>query len=141
MQERRWTVAIATEIGGKWKCVCRWELESAVRLSVVDGRCTFMEKGRKEHFSLMKSVKKYQIVGNDQKELSAIRGLRAFKRLRNSRHKSCKKELIPGVDYVIVSINLEKEVPLRPSGCTERPALRIGKTVGFVECGENKGMS
>jgi hypothetical protein len=141
MQEQRRTVAIATEKGGEWKRVYRGELESAVRLSVVDGRRSFMEKGRKMRFSVVKSVRKYQIVGNNQKPLSGMRGLRAFKRLRNSRHKSCKKELIPGIDYVIVSINLEKEVPLRPSGYTERPVLWTGKTVGFVECGENKGMS
>ena len=141
MQEQRRTVAIATEKGREWKRVCRGELESAVRLSVVDGRRSFMEKGRKMRFSVVKSVRKYQIVGNDQKPLSGMRGLRAFKRLRNSRHKSCKKELIPWIDYVIVSINLEKEVPLRPSGYTERPVLWTGKTVGFVECGENKGMS
>ena len=108
MQERRRTVAIATEKGREWKRVCRGELEPAVRLSVVDGRRSFMEKGRKKRFSVMKSVKKYQIVRNDQKPHSVMRGLRAFKRLRNSRHKSCKKELILSVAYGIVRTNLLK---------------------------------
>ena len=124
MQERRWTVAIATEKGREWKRVCRGELESAVRLSVVDGRRSFMEKGRKKRFSVVKSVRKYQIVGNNQKALSAMRGLRAFKRLRNSRHKSCKKELIPWIDCVIVSINLEKRstsAPVRIYGTAAQP--------------------
>ena len=44
MQERRRTVAIATEKGGEWKRVCRGELESTVRLSVVDGRRTLRKK-------------------------------------------------------------------------------------------------
>jgi hypothetical protein len=91
MQEQRRTVAIATETAGKREGLSAGKREGAVRLSVVDGRRTFMEKGRKVYFSPVKSVKKYQIVGNDQKELSGVRGLRAFKRLRNSRHKSCKK--------------------------------------------------
>ena len=108
MQERRRTVAIATEKGREWKRVCRGELEPAVRSSVVDGRRSFMEKGRKMRFSVVKSVKKYQIVRNDQKPRLGMHGLRTFKRLRNSRHKSCKKELIPRIDYVIVSIILEK---------------------------------
>ena len=123
MQERGRTVAIATEKGGEWKRVCRGELESAVRLSVVDGRRSFMENGRKMCFSVVKSVKKYQIVRNDQKLLSGMRGLRAFERLRNSRHKSCKKELIPRNDYVIVSINLEKRstsAPVRMYGTAAR---------------------
>lgn len=123
MQERRWTVAIATEKGRERKRVCRGELESAVRLSVVDGRRSFMEKGRKMRFSVVKSVKKYQIVRNDQKPLSEMHGLRAFKRLRNSRHKSCKKELIPWGGCVIVSINLEKRstsAPVRMYGTAAR---------------------
>ena len=125
MQERGRTVAIATEKGGEWKRVCRGELESAVRLSVVDGRRSFMEKGRKKRFSVVKSVRKYQIVGNNQKLLSGMRGLRAFKRLRNSRHKSCKKELIPRIDYVIVSINLEKRSTSAP--------VRIYGTAGLMD--------
>lgn len=123
MQERRRTVAIATEKGREWKRVCRGELESAVRLSVVDGRRSFMEKGRKMRFSVVKSVRKYQIVRNDQKPRLGMHGLRVFKRLRNSRHKSCKKELIPRIDYVIVSINLEKRstsAPVRMYGTAAR---------------------
>lgn len=123
MQERRRTVAIATEKGREWKRVCRGELESAVRLSVVDGRRSFMENGRKMRFSVVKSVRKYQIVRNDQKPRLGMHGLRAFKRLRNSRHKSCKKELIPRIDYVIVSINLEKRstsAPVRMYGTAAR---------------------
>ena len=84
----------------------------------------FAEKGRNGRFSVVKSVRKYQIVGNNQKWLSETHGLRAFERLRNSRHKSCKKELIPRIDYVIVSINLEKRstsAPVRMYGTAARP--------------------
>ena len=125
MQERRRTVASATEKGREWKRVCRGELESAVRLSVVDGRRSFMENGRKKRFSVVKSVRKYQIVGNNQKLLSGMHGLRAFKRLRNSRHKSCKKELIPRCGCVIVSINLEKRSTSAP--------VRIYGTAGLMD--------
>ena len=62
MQERRRTVAIATETAGKREGLSAGKHEGAVRLSVVHGRRTFTEKGRNGRFSLMKSVKKYQIV-------------------------------------------------------------------------------
>ena len=83
----------------------------------------FAEKGRNGRFSLMKSVKKYQIVGNNQNALSNAHILRAIERLRNSVHKSCKKELIPWVDYVIVSINLKNtstSAPVRMYGTAAR---------------------
>ena len=124
MQEQRRTVAIATETAGKREGLSAGKREGAVRLSVVDGRWTFMEMGRNGRFSMVKSVKKYQIVGNNQKALSAMRGLRAFERLRNSRHKSCKKELIPWGGCVIVSINLEKRstsAPVRIYGTAAQP--------------------
>ena len=124
MQERRRTVAIATETAGKREGLSAGKHEGAVRLSVVHGRRTFTEKGRNGRFSLMKSVKKYQIVGNNQNALSKVRILRAIERLRNSGHKSCKKELIPWVDYVIVSINLKNtstSAPVRMYGTAARP--------------------
>ena len=104
-------------------------MEFAVRLSVMDGRRSFMEKGRKTHFNLMKSVRKYQIVGNDQKVLLGMEGVRANKRVRNSQVKSCKKELIPLIDYVIVCINLEKTKYL----CS-RQDIRNGGPIGGFNC-------
>ena len=108
MQELRHTVANATDTTVLPEQNCATNCAETGRLSLTDG---LTKNGKKRYFQRIirrKSVGKYQIVRSAQNVCCFHLVLRTKRRVRNLVKKSCKKELIPSIDYDIVSIILLK---------------------------------